>query len=92
MPRRKVFLFARHTYTPPMIIYMYQVGANEKTEAGAVKSLAPSHAANEGQKQDESPGQPDAQPGTSAHSTPLPSRKSPGSEGYCLVGKTVIMG
>lgn len=52
MPRRKVFLFARHTYTRPMIIYMYQVGANEKTEAGAVKSLAPSHAANEGQKQD----------------------------------------
>ena len=52
MLRRKVFPFARHTYTPPIIIYISQVGANEKTEAGAVKSLAPSQAANEGQKQD----------------------------------------
>lgn len=70
-----MFPFARHTQIHIASDYMWWADANfphfkdESTEAVAVKSPADSHAANEGQRKDHSPGQPDSQ---NAHSPAMP--------------------
>lgn len=73
MPRRKVFPIASyiHIHTindcPCQEVLMPHF-RDEKTEAGAVKSLASSQAANEGHKQDYSPsGQMPNQPSCPQH-------------------------